>query len=175
MALITRLGNLFAADMHAVLDKLEEPEQVLRQAIREMEAEIADAQRQAKHKHDEVARLVRQREETRTRVDAMDVELDLCFSAGQDDLARSLIRRKLAAEYLLSQFEVMLAQLSEELAWLQSSLSEQRQKLSEIHQKAQVFEVTSTSNRLSSCMQVPLIDADAVEVAFLREKHRRLA
>ena len=34
MALIRRVSRLFAADMHAVLDQIEEPDVVLRQAIR---------------------------------------------------------------------------------------------------------------------------------------------
>ena len=46
MALITRLSRLFQADMHAVLDKIEEPELLLKQAIREMEESITTDERQ---------------------------------------------------------------------------------------------------------------------------------
>ena len=46
MALITRVSRLFQADFHAVLDRIEEPEVLLRQAVREMEEELArDEQR----------------------------------------------------------------------------------------------------------------------------------
>ena len=41
MALIKRLSRLFAADLHAVLDQIEEPEALLKQAVREMEEELA--------------------------------------------------------------------------------------------------------------------------------------
>ena len=34
MAIVTRLTRLFRADAHAVLDRLEEPEVLLRQAVR---------------------------------------------------------------------------------------------------------------------------------------------
>ena len=37
MALINRMSRLFTADVHAVLDRIEEPDVLLRQAIREME------------------------------------------------------------------------------------------------------------------------------------------
>ena len=47
MALITRLSRLMRADLHAVLDRVEEPEVLLRQALREMQEELArDQQRQ---------------------------------------------------------------------------------------------------------------------------------
>ena len=52
MALITRVGRLFRADLHAVLDRVEEPEVLLRQAIREMEEELAeDRQRLRLERH----------------------------------------------------------------------------------------------------------------------------
>jgi len=41
MALITRISRLFKADFHAVLDQIEEPGQLLKQAIRDMEDELA--------------------------------------------------------------------------------------------------------------------------------------
>ena len=41
MALINRISRLFTADMHAVLDRLEEPDVLLKQALREMEDESA--------------------------------------------------------------------------------------------------------------------------------------
>ena len=44
MALITRISRLFKADFHAVLDQIEEPEQLLKQAIRDMQDEIAVAE-----------------------------------------------------------------------------------------------------------------------------------
>ena len=41
MALINRMTRLFTADLHAVLDRLEEPDVLLKHAIREMEDELA--------------------------------------------------------------------------------------------------------------------------------------
>jgi phage shock protein A len=40
MALINRVARLFRADFHAVLDQIEEPELMLRQAIRDMAEEL---------------------------------------------------------------------------------------------------------------------------------------
>ena len=44
MALINRMSRLFTADVHAVLDRIEEPEALLKQAIREMEEEVQGAE-----------------------------------------------------------------------------------------------------------------------------------
>ena len=40
MTLLTRISRLFRADFHALLDSLEEPDVLLRQALREMEEEM---------------------------------------------------------------------------------------------------------------------------------------
>ncbi|MFV2090729.1 MAG: PspA/IM30 family protein, partial [Pseudomonadales bacterium] len=48
MVLITRISRLFTADVHAVLDRIEEPEVVLKQAIREMAEEVSHGEQQLK-------------------------------------------------------------------------------------------------------------------------------
>ena len=45
MTLITRITRLFKADLHGILDGLEEPEEVIKQAIRDMEEDIATQER----------------------------------------------------------------------------------------------------------------------------------
>lgn len=40
MALINRISRLFSADFNAVLDRIEEPDVLLKQALREMEEDI---------------------------------------------------------------------------------------------------------------------------------------
>ena len=46
MALITRVSRLLRADVHAVLDRLEEPDVLLQQAIRDMEEVVAEQRNQ---------------------------------------------------------------------------------------------------------------------------------
>ena len=57
MALITRVSRLFQADFHAVLDRIEEPEVLLRQAVREMEEELARDEQHSKVLHHEQGQL----------------------------------------------------------------------------------------------------------------------
>ena len=57
MALITRLTRLFRADAHAVLDRMEEPDVVLAQAVREMEEDVGRTSRQLKARDIELQRL----------------------------------------------------------------------------------------------------------------------
>ncbi len=79
MALINRVSRLFKADMHAVLDQIEEPEQLLKQAIRDMEDELTATDRRiAVCAHDQDALSVR-KNELETSLTEIDEQLDLCF------------------------------------------------------------------------------------------------
>ena len=105
MALINRLSRLFKADFHAVLDHIEEPEALLRQAIRDMEDELVATEQRIKnatHDHDT---LRRRRAEIESSLSDIDSQLDLCFHSDKDDLAKGLIRKKLEAQRLLKRLD----------------------------------------------------------------------
>lgn len=95
MALIRRLSRLFAADVHAVLDQIEEPESVLRQAIREMEEELARQRQREKWICGEIESAAGRIGVLATEAGEIDANLDLSFANGNEALARRLTRRKL--------------------------------------------------------------------------------
>ena len=57
MALINRVTRLFRADLHAVLDRIEEPDALLKQAIREMEEALDHNEQQLKVLSHEMSQL----------------------------------------------------------------------------------------------------------------------
>ncbi len=110
MALINRISRLIRADVHAVLDNLEEPEQLLKQAIRDMEEELAATERRLKlREHDQRALGERIREMEDSAAEQQQ-QLDLCFESDKDDLAKTLIRNKLEAQRLLQRLQMTHSQ-----------------------------------------------------------------
>ena len=97
MALITRLSRLFEADFHAVLDRIEEPELQLRQAVREMRFALEQNRQRLKLLQHEAVQLDKTSADRKTSIEGFDQELDICLAAKEEDLARDLVRRKLAA------------------------------------------------------------------------------
>ena len=98
MALITRISRLFRADLNAVLDRVEEPEMLLRQSIREMEDHLSADEQKSRVMQHESDRLEVRLSEIDAKLLRLDEELDLCFSTDNEDLARSLVKRKLVNE-----------------------------------------------------------------------------
>ena len=178
MAILTRLTRLFRADVHAVLDRMEEPDVLLRQALREMEDEVAQQAQQLK-----AHELERQQAQTRleaiasTRKDLSE-QLDLCFAAKNEALSRTLLRRRLEGERLTKLLDQRLAALDKAIADRGAQLDEQRRSLEGLRQKAELFETESTQPRSDvggwRTEDYAVSDAD-VELAWLREQQQRSA
>ena len=181
MAIINRLTRLFRADFHAVLDRIEEPEQVLKQAIRDMEDELAGTEQRAQLWAHDHQLLLQRRTELGTQVTEIDEELDLCFSRNKDELARSLVRRKLEVERLVKHLDAKLASGEETLQLERARLEENRATLDGLKQKAEIFaRRTPTGPGMdpdiddNAWMARELtVSEDEIEVAFLREQQAR--
>jgi phage shock protein A len=174
MAVITRLARLFRADVHAVLDRIEEPDVLLRQAVRDMEEECArDAQRGALIAREEEQLAARLAEIDRGLGDA-DEALDVCLRSGTDALARAVIRRQLEARQLRKGLAARAQGLADDRAALARRLEEKRRRLDGMRQKAAVLadEAPRTADQ-DWASPMPVVRDEDVEVALLREKERR--
>jgi phage shock protein A len=186
MALINRVSRLFKADFHAVLDQIEEPEQILKQAIRDMDDELtATEQRINLCAHDTEALAVRKCE-LESALAETDEQLDLCFESEKDDLAKKLIRKKLEAARLLQRLSAKHTANEKYLADQGAMLDENRRTLEGLRQKAELFAQRtpahsdpfhSTGNPefddIAWMAREMTVGDDEVEVAYLREKSLR--
>lgn len=180
MALINRVARLFKADFNAVLDQIEEPEQLLKQAIRDMEDELAAIeQRIALCVHDQDTLSVRKGELQHSLVQFND-QLDLCFESDKDELAKPLIRKKLEAERIQKKLSSKFDANERLLAGQRKVLEENRSTLEGLRQKAELVSHSNSSKSVDSdyddidwMTREFRVGDDEVEIAFLREKASR--
>ena len=176
MAFVTRLTRLFRADAHAVLDRLEEPDILLRQAVREMEDEVArnaQALKALELDHEHTRARIAQIESSLSGIAG---ELDLCFAADNQNLVRTLLRRRLQGERLAQQLNQRLARLSDDIAQRRGALDDQRQRLEGMRQKAAIFDIES-ADKSEVAFGTPdiAVSEDDIDLALLRERQRRSA
>lgn len=181
MALVNRLTRLVKADLHAVLDNIEEPKQVLKQAIREMEDELAATEhRIILCAHDQKS-LIARIGELNDAIAEIDTQLDLCFDSNKDELAKSLIRRKLEAQILVKRQSSKHAANEEFLHEQRALFDENRATLDSLRQKASLFsqssrpagDVAARFDDISWTAREAHVGDDDIEIAFLREKDAR--
>ena len=177
MALITRLSRLFQADFHAVLDRIEEPDIQLRQAIREMQIELQQNEQRLALLQHEAEQLSDLATDSKNKIAAFDEELDICFAAKKDDLARDLIKRKLETTRQIGSAEKQTATIQSSTKKLESDIEEYRDQLDNMNQKLELL-VTDINNH-SSPGHLSVVGtgvrAEDIEIAFLREKQNRSA
>ena len=174
MAIINRFTRLFTADVHAVLDRLEEPEVLLKQAIREMEDQVHEQEQTLRQLIGEQETLRQRRETAQLQIGEANEQLDLCFQSGHDGLAKTLLRRRLAAEKLLTAHESKTAAVETALRKTHEELASRRQRLADIRDKASYVcdQVTSNTQHYHSNVE-PVVTEEDIEIAFLKEKQKR--
>ncbi len=179
MALITRVSRLFRADMHAVLDQIEEPQQLLRQAIREMEEALLQEEQSLKLMQHEQGQLQRRLAGLAQTMEKSDEELDLCFESNKEELARTIIKRRLETERLGKLLSEKSEALGDRINHLKPHLEQHRTELDGMRQKAELLATeqaeSSLGQRADSSENIGMaIGDDEIEVALLREKQRRM-
>ncbi len=174
MALINRMSRLLTADVHAVLDRIEEPESLLRHAVREMEEELERTADHARSLEQERERLA----DRARKIDAVLTELapqvGVALDAGHEDLARKLIKRKLETAKLGAHVGERAAALAKTLTEHRALLDEQRERLDVMRQKAELLATAPRGETEEALRRTDFtVGDDEVEVALLRERQQR--
>jgi phage shock protein A len=172
MALLNRFARLLRADAHAVLDRLEEPTALLREALREMEDAVSGETRQLGAAQARQTQLAQRRAEVAATLARIGEELDLAFGAANEKLARGLLRRRLEHERLAALFDQRLTALDAELAARAARLEDHRQRLDALRQQASLVEAAVPGEAPPDPPAAGVSDAD-VELAWLRERQQR--
>lgn len=175
MALISRLTQLVRADFHAVLDRVEEPGLLLRQAVRDMEQELAHAQSRIERLTAQTEQLNARSESLSSSLSDINAELDLCFETDNESLARHLVKKKLTTAQLMQAVKQKLAEADRKLAIEKKTQAENRLRFESMRQKADVLAADERdANDAQEAFDDPATIRDEdVEIAFLREKQRR--
>ncbi len=179
MTLFTRIARLFSADVHSIIDNLEDPEAILKQSIREMQIAIDNSQTQLLNLNKHHDRYTTAQKKLVTTRDGFEQQLDIAFADNNEALSKSLLGKKLESEYQLEMTELELENLSKQQTEQQSHLEEQQEKLKAIMEKLSLFcdlptrdwrdDGTNSSNNKYHTV----ITKDDIELAYLQERQRR--
>jgi phage shock protein A len=172
MALINRMSRLFTADVHAVLDRIEEPDALLKQAIREMEEALAGSEQTLRGLGQQREDLAERQRKVKTTLADLTEQLDVCFADGNDTLARKILKRRLETERLAQHVADRGEALDKELTRRRALTAEQSEHLDVMRQKAELLTAAPKGGDERGTREFAVGD-DEVEVAFLRERQQR--
>jgi phage shock protein A len=173
MALINRMSRLFTADVHAVLDRIEEPDVLLKHAIREMEDELAHSEQRVRQLEHEREALVERHRKVQAALAELVSQLDVCFANANEELARKVVKRKLETEKLGQHVAERGASIAKELSERRALVDEQRERLDVLRQKAELLAAAPSGGADEWGRAGFTASEDEVEVALLRERQTR--
>ena len=175
MALINRFSRLFRADLHAVLDRIEEPTLLLKQAVREMEEDVSEDEKNLKLIRFEQEQAPILEVEVDESLKELQLEINLCLDSENEKLARSVIKRKLELQQRAKRIKQKSDALASEVVNLTERLQTNRSRLSAMQQKLEILEEDQANQSSHSAVYDTdiSISEDDIEVALLREKQAR--
>lgn len=178
MTLITRITRLFKADLHGILDDLEEPEEVVKQAIRDMEAEMAHQEQRLGELRLTQERLRREADVLAAALQGLESQIELCFTADHEALAKTLIRKRLETTQRAQSIARAQTETLAQYDTLAQDIVGRKQQLAAVVQQLALLTATRGQQPWSASGGSPFqassgVTDDDVEVAFLEEQQRR--
>lgn len=156
MGIFSRLSDVINSNIHAMLDKAEDPEKMVRLIIQEMEDTLVEVRSTAVRTLARKKELQRSVENLRAEAADWQSKAELALSKDREDLARgALAARSRALEHAASceqelvHIETEVQKLDEDTAKLKAKLSDARQR-----QKSIVLRQQSAASRLKVKTQI---------------------
>lgn len=176
MAILNRVSRLLAADIHAVIDRLEEPQAQLQQAVREMQQLTAQLEQEQQRSTAMLHNLTEQRQKLITQLTTIHQELELCLDAAEEQLARAVVRRSLQLDALLEQTNAELQRTQAQHHKRAELLAEHQTQLEALTAQAQLLEVSlrdaPTTYGAANLTGNSITEAQ-IDIALLAHQQRR--
>jgi phage shock protein A len=126
MSIMTRVIRIFRADLHGVMDQIEDKDLLLKQYLRELEIDLQHKEERVEQLSDTIRLILADRKKWRQEAENLERDIDRAIAKAKDDIARLLIRKKRArlkqSDWLTAKHE----SLQEEFDRLRELLDTQR-------------------------------------------------
>jgi phage shock protein A len=158
MGLFQRISDIISANLNEMTDSFEDPERMLKQAIREMEQTIADATQETAKVLANEKLLARELANNERHSDDWQHKAEQAVGAGDDNLARKALSRKQEHQKLVTalQDQQTAAQdacrtLKHQLDGMQAKLAEAKRNLATLsaRQRAADFKKKMNTNEIA--------------------------
>ncbi len=135
MGIFGRISDIFKANVNDALDKMEDPEKMIKQMVVEMQEAIAKATSGLATAMAQEKKLERDFKQHSQAAENWEQKAMQALNAGNEDLARKALSKKNEAQQQANQYKAMFEQASETTQKLKSQVDMLKQKLNEARMK----------------------------------------
>ncbi|HUV12657.1 MAG TPA: PspA/IM30 family protein [Acidobacteriota bacterium] len=160
MAISTRIKRLFHADVNAILDVIEEPDAILKQAIREMQENLDWKRGRLARNEKNLETLKANKLHLSEQIAEVEEDLKLCLKEGSEELARKTIARKLSFEKHSKVVARRISNLTKRCEQQTCEVEAQQSQLESIVEKAEFYVRTADEDSAFSVAESILSSTD---------------
>ena len=139
MAILSRMFRLCKADLHGVMDQLEDRGLLLKQYVREMEESLAHKAGRQAQIDDGCRKIQNDLDLRRKELEKVEADLSLAVRKDKDEIAKMLIRKRWVLKNTNDQIGHQLQILEEEKGRVAELLASQRLQYDQLKVRADAF------------------------------------
>jgi len=175
MGIFKRINDIVSANLNDMVESWEEPEKMLKQAIREMEVSIEDSKRSVAKAMASEKMLGKELLENHRQADEWQRRAEQAVESGNDDLARKALARKQEHEKVAAALSDQHTASQEAVVALRRQLEAMQAKLADAKRRLSTLVVRKKAADMRARVQLGTADATLNTDAFakfdrLREK-----
>jgi phage shock protein A len=139
MGIFTRMLRLWKADMHGVMDQLEDKGLLLKQYLREMEGSLQQKEARCEALTQGCRKIQRDITLRGEEIEKFNKDIDLAVVKSKDDMARMLIRKRQSLQASCAHLQQQLELVTEQQRSLSEVLEHQRMQYDQLKLKSEAF------------------------------------
>ncbi len=139
MAIMTRFMRLCKADIHGVMDQLEDKGLLLKQHLRDMEEELGRKEARLRKMVASRDRVQQDYDKYTVECQKLDKDIEAAIEKGKDDIARMLIKKLKPLVYHRDELSRHIHNLDREINQFHELLDEQRLQYEQLELRAEAF------------------------------------
>jgi phage shock protein A len=177
MGIFKKINDIISANLNDLTEGWENPEQMLRQAIREMEESIGAAMRETARALANEKLLAKELEKNRTQADRWQERAEQAATAGDDELARKALKRKrehgklvVALEDQLNSAQGAAGSLKRQLDAMKVKLAEAKRSLTTLSARQRAADFRKKMQTVGCQVSTELDDDAFAKFEWLRNR-----
>ncbi len=136
MTILARIIRLFKADLHGVMDQIEDQGLLLKQHLRDMEESLVEKEMKLKKMRSALDQAQQDHQKGEKETGILEQDLQVAIKKDRDDIARMLIKRLKPLTHLQSERRNHIDRLHHEIDQFNAYIEQQRIQYEQLRQKA---------------------------------------
>jgi len=139
MSILSRISDLISANVNAMLDKAEDPEKMANEYLRQLTNELYEVRTGVAAAMADETKLEQRRIASQAEVTQWESKAEAALRAGDEELARAALSRKVQAQKLAEQYLAQERAQEEQVNALQEALVQLETRIAEVRAKKELI------------------------------------